>query len=146
MGLDFNVALIVCGALALALALTLAINVHRHRQGQGAASARVEPVLVGAPTITFEKPMHIGDMGRLEAKLMAVHDSSIEVSVRVYRDDLKSNPVLTNSGNLWWVCTPVARRHFDMHLECVACVFACVCRMCVSHLCAHVRTHNFVHP
>ena len=65
-------------------------------------------VLASIQQASFLKPMHVGDVSHVRVKILATYSSSIEIHVRVYREDLRnrsSTPLrqLTNEAHLWYV-------------------------------------------
>jgi acyl-coenzyme A thioesterase 7 len=63
-------------------------------------------ILAGIKSTSFLKPMHVGDICHLQVKIIATYNSSMEIAVRVYREDIrngKEDLILTNEANLWYV-------------------------------------------
>jgi acyl-CoA hydrolase len=57
---------------------------------------------------TFDRPMFIGNLSTLEAKLTFVSKHSCEIVVDVFAEDLlKGVKRKTNSATLWYVCVDV---------------------------------------
>lgn len=83
------------------------IAASRHCRVSAAAESSVEPrwcVLATVSECTFERPMHIGDVSRCDARVTYAAGAAVEVLVQVFREDLISGEShRTNKSRLWYV-------------------------------------------
>lgn len=68
------------------------------------AKVNTSVVLVQIKDCSFLAAMHIGDVAHVQCSIIATHSSSMEVSVRVFRENTKTKELqLTNVAMLWYV-------------------------------------------
>mmetsp|Transcript_149411 Transcript_149411/g.212438 ORF Transcript_149411/g.212438 Transcript_149411/m.212438 type:complete len:337 (-) Transcript_149411:88-1098(-) len=80
------------------------IAAQRHCQGGGSVKEDTGCALASVAECTFERPIHIGDVARCDAVVTYATSASLEVSVIVYREDLKSGKSQrSNRARLWYV-------------------------------------------
>eukprot|EP00039_Didymoeca_costata_P005017 m.77720 g.77720 ORF g.77720 m.77720 type:complete len:397 (-) comp12638_c0_seq5:125-1315(-) len=58
----------------------------------------------GAQHCTFQRPMHVGDVCKIQASVTYVGESSMEVTARVWREEgFSGHAEITNEAKLWYV-------------------------------------------
>lgn len=80
------------------------IAAQRHCRVEGEENAHTGCALASVAECTFERPIHIGDVARCDAVVTYATSASVEVSVIVFREDLRSGKShRSNRARLWYV-------------------------------------------